>query len=75
MQRVFPLLVSFCYKESQPRLQNMWWKEPKVRTHFYIVKGDVWRTTLGILDKKHLQAYIMTLLILQIFKQLFPFME
>jgi hypothetical protein len=51
----------------------MWWKEPKVRTHFYIVEGDVWCTTLGILDKKHLQAYIMTLLTLQIFQQLFPF--
>jgi len=75
MQRIFPLFVYFCYKKSQPHLQNMWWKERKVKTHFYIVEGDVWRTTLELLDRKHLQAYIMTLLTLQILQQLFPFME
>jgi hypothetical protein len=30
----------------------MWWKEPRARTHFDIVKGNIWHTTPQMLYRK-----------------------
>lgn len=37
-------------------LKKMWWKEPTIKTHFEVLKGDILHITQHMFDKKYFQT-------------------
>ena len=47
----FPVVVLYSWMRRFP--QRLWWIEPKQNIHYNVVEGDVWHTTLNMLDCKY----------------------
>jgi hypothetical protein len=56
---VQPILWTLLKKEEK-HYSQLFWEEPKQRTHWEMVEAVVWHTTPEMKDKKYLMYYRMT---------------
>ena len=56
----FSVVIVYSWMRHFP--QRLWWIEPKQNVHYNVIEGDVWHTTLDMLDRKYRKSCRMSFL-------------